>query len=95
MPVASSMVHDETSEIRFNISFYSTRWNIRNMCQYLVVQYIVKHQKYVSVSSCTVHDEASEICQYLDVHYTMKHQKYVPASSCTVHDEASDICARI
>jgi len=38
------------------------------------------HQKYVPVSSCTVHD---------------KHQQYVPVSSCTVHDDASEICASI
>jgi hypothetical protein len=39
---------------------YSTRLSIRNMCQYVVVQYTTKHQKYVPVSSCTVDDETSE-----------------------------------
>jgi hypothetical protein len=32
------------------------------MCQYLDVHYTMKHQKYVPASSCTVHDEASDIC---------------------------------
>jgi hypothetical protein len=31
------------------------------MCQYLVVQYPMNHQKYVSVSSYMVHGETSEI----------------------------------
>jgi hypothetical protein len=38
------------------------------MWQCLVVQYTMKHQKYVAVSSCTVHDETSEIWwQYLHI----------------------------
>ena len=95
--------HDETSEISPSIQLYSTRRNIINMCQYLVVQYTTKHHKYVPISSYTVHDETSEICvniqlystrrkirnmcQYLVVQYMMKYQKYVSISSCTVHDE--------
>ena len=65
------------------------------MSQYLVVEYMATHQKYVPVSSRTVHDVTSEICQYLVVQYMMKHQKYVPVSSCRVHDETSEICASI
>ena len=47
----------------------------------------MKHQKNVSISSCTVHDKISEMCQFLVVQYTMTHQKYVPVFSCTVHVE--------
>ena len=81
------------------------------MCQYLVVQYMKKHQKYVPISSCRLHDETSDICasiqlfstwknirnmfQYLVVQFATKHQKYVLASSYKVHDETSDICASI
>jgi hypothetical protein len=81
------------------------------MCEYPVVQYTIKHQKYVPVSSCTVHDKTSVICasiqfystrwnirtmcQYLVVQYTIKHQKYVPVSSCTVHGKTSEIYASI
>ena len=65
------------------------------MCQYLVVEYMATHQKYVPVSRRTVHDVISEICQYLVVQYMMKHQKYVPVSSCRVHDETSEIGASI
>jgi hypothetical protein len=65
------------------------------MSQYPVVEYMATHQKYVPVSSRTVHDVTSEICQYLVVQYMMKHQKYVPVSSCRVHDETSEICASI
>jgi hypothetical protein len=61
VPVSSCTVPDETSEICESILSYSTRGNIRNMCQYLIVQYMMTHQKYVTVSSCTVHDETSEI----------------------------------
>jgi len=73
------------------------------MCQYPVVQYMEQYQKYVPVSSCTVHDNALEIYasillystlwnirnmrEYLVVQYTMKHQKYEAVSSCTVHCE--------
>jgi len=28
----------------------------------MVIKYTTKHQKYVPVSSCTVHDETSDIC---------------------------------
>jgi len=72
---------------------------------------MVKHQKFIPVSSCTVHDKTSEtcvniyvystrwiirnICQYLVLWYTMRHQKYVSIFSCTVPDEASEICASI
>ena len=63
------------------------------MCQYIVVQYTMRHPKYVPVSSYTVNNETSEnMYQYLVVQYTMKHQKYMPVSSCKVH-EASEICA--
>ena len=56
----------------------------------------MKHQKYVSVSNCRVHDEPSEIwCQYLVVEYTMKYQIYLSVSSCTVYDKESEICANI
>jgi len=81
---------------------YNPRRSIQNMCLYLIIQYTMKHQKYVPVSSCMVHDEASEICarilfistrwsirsmcQYLVVQYMMEHLQYMPASSCTVHD---------
>ena len=65
------------------------------MSQYLVVEYMATHQKYVPVYSCTVHDVTSEICQYLVEQYMMKHQKYVPASSCTVHEKTSEICSSI
>jgi hypothetical protein len=77
-------------------------------CRQMVIKYTMRHQIYVSVYSCTVHDEASYICasillystqwniwnmnQYLVVQYTMKHQKYIPLSSCKVH-EASEIYA--
>jgi hypothetical protein len=57
------------------------------MCQYLVVEYMATHQKYVPVSSRTVFDARSAICRYLVVQYMMKHQKYVPVSSCTVDEE--------
>jgi hypothetical protein len=53
------------------------------------------HQKYVPVSSRTVHDATSEICQYLVVQYMVKHQKYVSISTCTVHEETTEICASI
>jgi hypothetical protein len=82
-----------------------------NKCQYLVVQFTMKHQFYVPIYSCTIHDEASEICasmylystrwsirnmcQHVVVQYRMKHQKYVPVYSCTVHDETSEICVRM
>ena len=33
-----------------------------NLCQYGVVQYMMKHQKYMPVSRCRVDDEISEIC---------------------------------
>ena len=69
--------------------------NVRNMCQYIVVQYTMKNQKYVPVSSCTVHHEASDMCQYLVVQYSMKHHECVSVSSLTVHDDASEICASI
>ena len=59
---SSCTVHDEEPEICASIELYNTGGNIRNMYQYLVVQYTMKHRKYVSVSSCTLHDEASEIC---------------------------------
>jgi hypothetical protein len=81
------------------------------MCQYLVVQYPMKHQKYVRVSSFRVQEETSEICgsilsystrgnirnmcQYLIVQYMMTHQKYMTVSSCTVHDETSEIYTSI
>jgi hypothetical protein len=81
------------------------------MCVYPVVQYTIKHQEYVPVSSCTVHDKTSVICasiqfystrwnirtmcQYLVVQYTINHQKYVPVSSCTVHSSTSEICISI
>jgi hypothetical protein len=81
------------------------------MWQYLVVQYTRKNQKYIPVSSCTVHDETSETCvniyvystrwiirnisQYLVLCYTMRHQQYVSISSYTVSDNASEICASI
>ena len=52
MAVSSFTVYDESSE----------SWSIRNMCQYLGAQYIEKHQKYVPLSSYTVHDNESEIC---------------------------------
>jgi hypothetical protein len=84
---------------------------IRNICQYLVVQYMKKYQKYVPVCSCTVHDKASVICasiwlystrwiinnmsQYLVVQYMEKDQKYVPESSCTITYETSEICVSI
>ena len=77
--------------------FYSTQRNISNMCQYLVLQYTMEQQKYVPVSSCTVHDETSTIYasiqvhstwiniinmfQYIVVKCTMKHQKCVAVSS--------------
>jgi len=38
---------------------YTTVQSKINMCQFPVAQYPMKHHKYVSVSSCTVHDEAS------------------------------------
>jgi hypothetical protein len=41
--------------------FYSKCRNIRNMCQYLIVELTMKHEKYVPVYSCRVHDETSEI----------------------------------
>ena len=63
----------------------------------------MEQQKYVPVSSCTVHDETSTICasikvhstwiniinmfQYIVVKYTTKHQKCVAVSSFTVYDE--------
>jgi hypothetical protein len=57
---------------------------------------MMKHQKYVSVSSCTLADETSEICcEYLVLEYTRKHQKYVAVSSFTVHEETSEICVNI
>ena len=62
VPVSSCTVHDESSDICASIELYSTWENIRNMCQYIVVQDKMKDQKYVPVSSCTVHHEASEIC---------------------------------
>ena len=65
------------------------------MSQYLVVEYMSTHQKFVPVSSRTVQDVTSEICQYLVVQYMMKHQKYVPVSSCTVHEETSEIFANM
>ena len=81
------------------------------MFQHLVVQYTMKYQKYVTVSSYTVHDAASEICasirlqstwrnirnrcQYLVLQYTIKHQKYLSVSSCRVHGETSEIGASI
>jgi hypothetical protein len=81
------------------------------MCVYPVVQYTIKHQEYVPVSSCTVHDKTSVICasiqfystrwnirtmcQYLVVQYTINNQKYVPVSSCTVHSSTSEICISI
>jgi predicted GNAT family acetyltransferase len=71
------------------------------MFQYVVVQYTMKHQKCVAVSSFTVYDESSEswsiinLCQYLGAQYVEKHQKYVSVYSCTIHDEASEMCAII
>ena len=65
------------------------------MYQYLVVEYMATHQKYVPVSSRTVHDATAEICQYLIVQYMMKHQKYVAVYSCRVDHETSEICASI
>ena len=50
------------------------------MCQYLVVQYMEKQQKYVLVSSSRVHGDTS---------------KYVPVSTYTEHEETSEICASI
>ena len=115
VPGCSCTVHDEasemkkTSELCVSIQVYSTWRNIRNLCQNLVVEYTMKHHKYVSLSSCTLLDEASALCtriqwysiwrnisnmcQYLVVQYMTKHQKYVPVSSCTVHDETSAICS--
>ena len=75
---------------------YSTRLNIRNMQQYIYLQYRTKHQKYVPVSIFTVHDKTSEICSKIQLYSTRsKNQKYVLVYSCTVHDQASDICASI
>ena len=65
------------------------------MCKYLVVDYMATHQKYVTVSSRTVHDATSEICQYLVVQYMMKHHKYVPVSTCTAHEKTTEIGASI
>ena len=65
------------------------------MWQYLVVEYMATHQKYVPVSSRTVDEETSEICQYLVVQYMMKHHKYLPISTCTVHEEITEICESI
>jgi hypothetical protein len=62
VPKSNCRVHGATSEICETILLNSTLRNIRNRCQYLVVQYTKKHQKYVPVSSCTVHDNTSEIC---------------------------------
>jgi hypothetical protein len=63
------------------------------MCEYLVLEYKRKHQKYVAVSSLTVSEETSEI--YLLAPCIMKHHKYVTVSSCTVHEETSEIYASI
>ena len=65
------------------------------MWQFLDVEYMSTHQKYVPVSSRTVHEETSEICQYLVLEYMATHQKYVPVSTYTVHEETSEICASI
>ena len=65
------------------------------MCQYLLVQYMKKQQKYVAVSSSRVHDETSEICQYIVVQYMMKNQKYVLISTFTVHEERTEISSSI
>ena len=65
------------------------------MWQYLDVEYMSTHQKYVPVSSRTVDEETSEICQYLVVQYMMKHHKYLPISTCTVHEETTEICGSI
>ena len=66
------------------------------MCQYLVAQYMMKDQKYVSVSICTVPDETSRnMCEYLVLEYTRKHQEYVAVSSFTVQEEISEICVNI
>jgi hypothetical protein len=43
------------------------------MCQYLVVEYMATHQKFVPVSSRPVHEVTSEIYQYLVVEYMMTH----------------------
>jgi hypothetical protein len=77
----------------------------------LVLPYITKHQIYVPVCCCTIHEEITEICPsiqlystrqnirnmypYIVVQYTMKHQKYVPVCSCTVHCDTSKICVSI
>jgi hypothetical protein len=47
------------------------------MWQFLDVEYMSTHQKYVPVSSRTVHGETSEICQYLVVQYMMKHHFFM------------------
>ena len=91
--VSSCTVHDDTSDICASIYLYSTQRNIRNMCEYLVLEYKRKHQKYVAVSSLTVSEETSEI--YLLAPCIMKHHKYVTVSSCTVHEETSEIYASI
>jgi hypothetical protein len=54
------------------------------MCQHVVVQYTMKHHKYVPASSCTVHDEVSDIKLMFDrvlYNYVLAHISYV--SSCT------------
>jgi hypothetical protein len=43
--VCSCRVYADTSEICASIWLCSTRWNIRNICQYIVVQYTMKQQK--------------------------------------------------
>jgi len=40
------------------------------MCEYLDVQYTIKHQKYVPVSRCTVHDKTSDICASIQLYST-------------------------
>jgi hypothetical protein len=55
------------------------------MCEYPVVQYTIKHQKYVPVSSCTVHDKTSVICASILAHI-------YDASSRTVQQGTSTYC---
>ena len=42
------------------------------MCQYLVVQYTIKHHNYVPVSSCTLHVKVSEICVSIQLYSTQR-----------------------
>jgi hypothetical protein len=66
------------------------------MCQYLVVQYTMKHQKYGgSILFYSTRTNIRNMFQYLVVQYPMKHPKYVSVSSSMVHGGTSEIGASI